>query len=121
MIARGIAAVIAQAVAIVGDGPTLLTVDVDALDPAFAPGTGTPEPGGMTSTDLLWACREVAARTALVGADVVEVLPTQIGAADITALIGSRLAHEVLTGLGMRRGALQGPVAGREPDPLPVG
>ena len=58
---------------------------VDALDPAFAPGTGTPEPGGMTSTDLLWACREVAERTALVGADVVEVLPTQIGAADITA------------------------------------
>ncbi len=91
--------------AIAGDGPTFLTVDVDAMDPAFAPGTGTPEPGGMTSTDLLWACREVAARTRLVGADVVEVLPTQIGAADITALVGSRLAHEILTGLGMRRRA----------------
>jgi agmatinase len=103
--ARGIAEVIAHAVAIVGDGPTLLTVDVDALDPAFAPGTGTPEPGGMTSTDLLWACREVAARATLVGADVVEVLPTQIGAADITALIGSRLAHEILTGLAIRHHA----------------
>jgi agmatinase len=121
LIARGIVDVIAEAVAIVGDGPTLLTVDVDALDPAFAPGTGTPEPGGMTSTDLLWACRMVAARTALVGADVVEVLPTQIGAADITALVGSRLAHEVLTGLGMRRRALASSAAGRAPDPLPVG
>ena len=75
------------------------------MDPAFAPGTGTPEPGGMTSTDLLWACREVAARASLVGADVVEVLPTQIGAADITALVGSRLAHEILTGLALRRRA----------------
>ena len=105
LIARGIADVIAEAVAIAGDGPTFLTVDVDAMDPAFAPGTGTPEPGGMTSTDLLWACREVAARTSLVGADIVEVLPTQIGAADITALVGSRLAHEILTGLGLRRRA----------------
>ena len=121
LITRGIAAVIAEAVAIVGDGPTLLTVDVDALDPGFAPGTGTPEPGGMTSTDLLWACRMVAARAALVGADVVEVLPTQIGAADITALIGSRLAHEVLTGLAMRRRALGGAPARRMPDPVPVG
>ena len=43
-------------------GPTFLSVDVDVLDPAFAPGTGTPEPGGMTSTDLLRACRELAAR-----------------------------------------------------------
>ena len=103
--ARGIADVIAQSLAIVGDGPSFLTVDVDAMDPAFAPGTGTPEPGGMTSTDLLWACREVAASTCLVGADVVEVLPTQIGAADITALVGSRLAHEVLTGLALRRRA----------------
>ena len=41
-------------------GPVFLSVDVDVLDPAFAPGTGTPEPGGMTSGDLLWACREIA-------------------------------------------------------------
>jgi agmatinase len=121
LIARGIADVIAQAVAIVGDGPTFLTVDVDAMDPAFAPGTGTPEPGGMTSTDLLWACREVAARASLVGADVVEVLPAQIGAADITALVGSRLAHEVLTGLGLRRRALARSTAARTLDPLSVG
>jgi agmatinase len=121
LIGRGIGDVIAQAVAIVGDGPTLLTVDVDALDPAFAPGTGTPEPGGMTSIDLLWACREVALRCELVAADVVEVCPTAIGAADITALVGSRLAHEVLTGLAMRRLALRGAATAGTPDPVPVG
>ena len=62
-----------------GAGPVYLTVDVDVLDPAFAPGTGTPEPGGMTSIDLLWAVREAAERVELVGADVVEVLPSAIG------------------------------------------
>ena len=50
----------ARASAVVGDGPVFLSVDIDVLDPAFAPGTGTPEPGGMTSADLLWACREIA-------------------------------------------------------------
>src|ERR1041384_3535256 len=49
-----------RAVAAVGDGPVYLTVDVDVLDPAFVPGTGTPEPGGMTATDLLLAVRTVA-------------------------------------------------------------
>ena len=72
----GIREVVARALAHVGEGPVYVTVDVDVLDPAFAPGTGTPEPGGMTSVDLLWAVREIAARVDLVGADVVEVLPT---------------------------------------------
>ena len=57
---RGIRAVVEETIAIVGEAPAFLTVDVDVLDPAFAPGTGTPEPGGMTSGDLLWACRELA-------------------------------------------------------------
>ncbi len=48
------------------------------LDPAFAPGTGTPEPGGMTAADLLWACRHFAEHTQLVGADLVEVIPTGV-------------------------------------------
>ena len=72
----GIREVVARALAHVGEGPVYVTVDVDVLDPAFAPGTGTPEPGGMTSVDLLWAVREIAAQVELVGADVVEVLPT---------------------------------------------
>jgi len=99
----GIREVVERALAHVGDGPTYITVDVDVLDPAFAPGTGTPEPGGMTSVDLLWAVREAASRVELVGADVVEVLPSAIASADITALVADRIVREVLTGLAMRR------------------
>jgi agmatinase len=101
----GIGAAIESAVGVVGAGPTFLSVDVDVLDPAFAPGTGTPEPGGMTSADLLWACREVARRTRLVGADVVEVLPTAVGSADVTALVADRIVRELLTGIALARRA----------------
>ncbi len=100
---RGIEAIVAAAVAIVGEAPTFLTVDVDVLDPAFAPGTGTPEPGGMTSVDLLWACRELATRLDLVGMDVVEVIPTAVGSADVTALVADRIVREALTGIAVRR------------------
>lgn len=99
----GIREVVARALAHVGEGPVYLTVDVDVLDPAFAPGTGTPEPGGMTSNDLLWAVRELASRVDLVGADVVEVLPTAVGSADVTALVAERIVREALTGLALRR------------------
>jgi agmatinase len=99
----GIRAVVERTLEHVGEGPVYLTVDVDVLDPAFAPGTGTPEPGGMTSVELLWAVREIAARAELVGADVVEVLPTGVGSADITALVAERVVREVLTGLALRR------------------
>jgi agmatinase len=102
----GIREVVDRALAVVGgDGPTFLTVDVDVLDPAFAPGTGTPEPGGMTSVDLLWACRTVAERVRLVGADVVEVIPTAVGSTDLTALVADRIVREILTGLALRRRA----------------
>jgi agmatinase len=99
----GIREVTARALAHVGAGPVYVTVDVDVLDPAFAPGTGTPEPGGMTSVDLLWAVREVAASVELAGADVVEVLPAAVGSADITALVAERVVRELLTGLALRR------------------
>ena len=79
----GIKGVVRRAVEIVAEGPVFLTVDVDVLDPAFAPGTGTPEPGGMTTGDLLWAARTVAKELDLVGADVVEVLPTEVASAEI--------------------------------------
>jgi agmatinase len=98
----GIKEVVARALAHVGDGLVYLTVDVDVLDPAFAPGTGTPEPGGLTSVDLLWAVRAVAASVELAGADVVEVLPSGIGSADITALVAERVVREVLTGRALR-------------------
>jgi agmatinase len=99
----GIEAIVEQALEIVGDGPVFLSIDVDVLDPAHAPGTGTPEPGGLTSAELLWAARTVAAGLDIVGADVVEVLPTAIGSADITALVAERTVREVMTGIAMRR------------------
>ncbi len=98
----GIREVIERTLGIVGAGPTYVTVDVDVLDPAFAPGTGTPEPGGMTSGDLLWACRTVAEQLEVVGAEVVEVIPTAVGSADITALVAERIVRELLTGIALR-------------------
>jgi agmatinase len=101
----GIEEVVGGTVDLVGPGPVYLSVDVDVLDPAYAPGTGTPEPGGMDSGDLLWACREVAARLDLVGAEVVEVIPTAPGSSDITALVAERIVREILTGLALRKKA----------------
>jgi agmatinase len=101
---RGIGEVMREALSVVGNGPVFLTVDVDVLDPAFiAVGTGTPEPGGMSSGDLLWAVRAAAAGLEVVGADVVEVIPTGVGSADLAALVGDRIVREILTGVAMRR------------------
>jgi agmatinase len=99
----GIREVAARAIAAVGPGPVYLTVDVDVLDPAFIPGTGTPEPGGMTATDLLLAVRTVAAQLELVGADVVEVIPAAVGTNDYSALVADRVIREALTGIALRR------------------
>ena len=99
----GIREVVERTVARVGDDPVFLTVDVDVLDPSVAPGTGTPEPGGMTSADLLWACRELTRSLEVVGMDVVEVIPTAVGSADIAALVADRSVREALTGIALRR------------------
>jgi agmatinase len=101
----GIENALARTLEVVGDGPVFLSVDVDVLDPAFAPGTGTPEPGGMTTAELLQAVRELAARVRLVGADVVEVSPGGVGSGDPTALVANRIVCEIVTGLAIARGA----------------
>jgi agmatinase len=101
----GIREVVRRAVEAVGaGGPVYLTVDVDVLDPAFlGGGTGTPEPGGMSSTELLLAVRTVAIELDLVGLDVVEVIPTAVGSADLSALVADRVVREALTGIAVRR------------------
>lgn len=100
----GIREVVARAVAAVGEGPVYLTVDVDVLDPAYLPGgTGTPEPGGLTASELLLGVRTVAAELDIVGLDVVEVIPTGVGSADSAALVGDRVVREALTGIALRR------------------
>jgi agmatinase len=62
----------------------------------------------MTSAELLWACREVARRLELVGAEVVEVIPTAVGSADITALVADRIVRETLNGFALARRARRG-------------
>jgi len=101
----GIREVVRRAVEAVGPGPVYLTVDVDVLDPAFVPGTGTPEPGGMTAVDLLLGVRTVAQELELVAVDVVEVIPTAVGSLDASALIADRVVREALTGVALRRRA----------------
>jgi agmatinase len=101
---RGSAAVISDAVAEALDGADVLylSVDIDVLDPGFAPGTGTPEPGGMSPADLLRAVREIAVRTNLVALDVVEVAPPYDWA-DLTVNNAHRVVLEVLAGLAWKR------------------
>ena len=102
----GIREVVARAIAAVGEGPVYLTVDVDVLDPAYLPGgTGTPEPGGLTASELLLGVRLVASELELVGLDVVEVIPTAVGSADNSALVADRVVREALTGVALRRTA----------------
>jgi agmatinase len=101
----GIREVVRRTVEAVGAGPVYLTVDVDVLDPGFIPGTGTPEPGGMTPLELMLAVRTVAAELDVVGMDVVEVIPSAVGTNDASALVAERVVRETLTGIAMRRRA----------------
>jgi agmatinase len=93
--AMGIQAVIAKALAIVGDGPTYLSFDIDSLDPAFAPGTGTPEVGGLTTREVLEILRGLKGVN-LVGGDVVEVAP-QYDSTTNTAHAGAQVLFEILS------------------------
>jgi arginase family enzyme len=91
----GIAAVIEKAKAIVGNGPTYLSFDIDSLDPSFAPGTGTPEVGGLTTREVLELIRGLKGIN-LVGGDVVEVAP-QYDATTNTAHAGAQVLFEILS------------------------
>ncbi|HHZ07312.1 MAG TPA: agmatinase [Rhizobiales bacterium] len=91
----GIAAIVEKARAVVGDGPTYLSFDVDSVDPAFAPGTGTPEIGGLTTREVLELLRGLKGID-LVGGDVVEVAP-QYDATTNTAHVGAQVLFEVLS------------------------
>lgn len=102
---RGFEAVLADAIAEAQEGAdaVYLSIDVDVLDPAFAPGTGTPEPGGLSSRELLSAVRRVVGATRLAGMDVVEVAPAYDGPGAITAEVAHRLVLEALSALAHKR------------------
>ncbi len=93
--AMGIEAVIERARAVIGDLPFYLSFDVDALDPAFAPGTGTPEVGGLTPREAQRILRGLAGLP-IIGGDVVEVAP-QYDATSVTAQIGAQMAFEIIS------------------------
>jgi len=101
---HGIASVIEQAVNIAGSGTAGIHVsfDIDVCDPAHAPGTGTPEPGGLMTRELLHAVRTIAARVDLCAMDLVEVSPPY-DVAGITALAGHRVLLETVSGIALRR------------------
>jgi agmatinase len=80
------------------EDPVYLSVDIDVLDPAFAPGTGTPEPGGWTTRELIRILRGLEGLN-VVGADVVEVAPAYQGAGEETALAGAQVVYEILSSM----------------------
>jgi agmatinase len=91
---RGAAAAVAKVRAIVGDGPTYLTFDIDALDPAFAPGTGTPVWGGLASWQAAAMLRDLAGIN-MVGGDIVELSPPY-DTTGATAVAGAHVAYDLI-------------------------
>jgi agmatinase len=101
---RGSEAVIADAIAEALEGPDLiyLSVDIDVVDPGMAPGTGTPESGGMLARELLRGVRQIVDRVELAGMDVVEVSPPY-DHAEVTAILAHRTVMEAIAALARKR------------------
>jgi formimidoylglutamase len=103
---RGAEAVITDAIAEALDGPDAiyLSIDIDVIDPGLAPGTGTPEPGGMLTREVLRAIRQIVGAVPLAGMDIVEVSPPY-DHAETTAMAANRAALEAISALAVRRRA----------------
>ena len=100
---RGVDEVADQLRQRIGDRPLYISIDIDVLDPAHAPGTGTPEAGGLTSRELLATLRSFAPLN-LVGADIVEVAPAY-DHAQITGIAAAHVGYEILSALAARKAA----------------
>jgi len=96
----GVDAVVAQARKVVGDTPVYVSFDIDCLDPAFAPGTGTPEVGGVTVREAQAILRALAGID-IIGGDVVEVAPAYDATAN-TAHAGAQMLFEILSLISVR-------------------
>ncbi len=98
---RGLRPVVDEAVTYALDGASkaFISIDIDVVDPGMAPATGTPEPGGLTSRELLDTVRRIASELEVVGADVVEVCPPYDGPGGITAFLANRVVLEILNGM----------------------
>jgi agmatinase len=105
IVERGLTAVVNDAVASCSGSDSkgiFISVDIDVVDPGMAPGTGTPEPGGITSRELLDTVRRLARELPVIGADVVEVSPPYDGPGQITAFLANRVVLEILNGMAER-------------------
>jgi agmatinase len=111
--ARGLDDCLREAFGIATDDCTgvFLSVDIDVCDPGHAPGTGTPEPGGLSARQLLDSVRLICLELPVVGMDVVEVSPPY-DAAEITAYLANRVVLEALSGMAVRRRGLHHDPAG---------
>jgi agmatinase len=106
IVERGLSAVVDDAVASCSDTESrgiFISVDIDVVDPGMAPGTGTPEPGGITSRELLDTVRRLARELPVIGADIVEVSPPYDGPGQITAFLANRVVLEILNGMAERK------------------
>ena len=94
----GIDAIVQRVVERVGDKLVYLSVDIDVLDPSTAPGTGTPEPGGWTTREMIRILRGIE-KLNVVGADIVEVSPSYDNKGETTALAAAQVAFEIITSM----------------------
>lgn len=99
---RGCDAIIQESLEIIGDTPTFLTFDIDFLDAAYAPGTGTPEVEGFSSYQALHMVRQIAKKINIIGMDLVEVLPDK-DPSGITALAGASIIHAFMASVAYRK------------------
>jgi agmatinase len=104
IVARGLDECLTEAFTVATDDcdGVFLSVDIDVCDPGHAPGTGTPEPGGLTARELLDSVRRIAYELPVVGVDLVEVSPPY-DHADITSFLANRVVLEALSGMARRR------------------
>jgi agmatinase len=103
---RGLDAVVVEAVDNCNAGGAegvFISVDIDVVDPGLAPGTGTPEPGGLNSREILDTVRRLSRELKVLGADVVEVSPPYDGPGEQTAYLANRVVLEVLNGMAERK------------------
>lgn len=105
---QGLSAVVDEAVqhAAAGADGVFVSVDIDVVDPGSAPGTGTPEPGGLTPRQILDTVRRLGRDLDVLGADVVEVAPPYDGPGQVTAFLANRIVLEILNGMAERHVAL---------------
>ena len=101
---RGLRPIVDEVVGYAGEDASgvFLSIDIDVVDPGMAPGTGTPEPGGLTSRQILDTVRRMSRELNILGADIVEVCPPYDGPGAITSFLANRIVLEILNGLAER-------------------